>query len=62
MAAREAAHLARRRDDRGGRPDGGLNGRGIGKNSVRVLAEEEGACSRYFFKNEAKPPGLERES
>ena len=33
IAARVAAQRARRRDDRGGRPDGGQNGRGIGRSS-----------------------------
>ena len=60
IAARVAAHLALRRDDRGGRPAGGRNGRGIGSSSVGVFVEELGTCSRYPFRNEAKPPGTER--
>ena len=47
IAARVAAHLARRREERGARPAGALKGRGIGNSSLEVIASIQGACSRY---------------
>ena len=38
IAARVAAHLARRREERGARPAGALKGRGIGNSSFEAIA------------------------
>ena len=45
IAARAAAHLARRRDERGARPVDALKGRGIGRSSLEVIASVHGTCS-----------------